>query len=574
MSNEHSDKEVRERSLHQGNRIPGRDYGIYARLLDSAAQAKKDRIDPLLGDLPEGSVIASIGSGTGAVEELLAEAHHGVRVLAVDESHELLELAKKQPLIELVFDNALSLNKIPDHSVDVVLFNTVLHEINSIYGQRGVEQAFVAAHRICKPGGRIAIADMLMPIYQGNVRLRIDVNDGVNSVEEAMVDGFLDYSKLSTRALFDRFHKEFKGGNAFTYQIVTPDDGKEYFELPVRYAQEFILRKDYTANWRQEIKEEYLLDRQMIQRAMKKAGFDDSILEENDNEWIRDQRLRGKTPLFIVGQDSKKKEVEFATHFVAKAQKHGIAGDAKATIPTVDYQSALDTIVIDEEHRQIRVGSNRFDIESYIGEGKHKKVYRVMFQGKSLLLKVARADEKDVHNVFKSMTQAIDRQHVLREYGIRARKIVDFDRSGPPYRWLVQKELPVGSVYVSELIREGKLTEHDVRQAAEIINRFELGKQWQLDMNPFNWARVPDENGESHLEYTGSTVYAYDEKWSFPRLGLLQWTDPQYVPDGIVRTAKFPSKQVIDEFLKNLSNNTDEKVGWWRKYLAPAVLNV
>lgn len=185
MSNEQRDEEMREGGLHSADAVFGRDYGIYTRELNAAAQAKKDRIDPFLGDLPEGAVIASIGSGTGAVEELLAEAHHGVRVLAVDESHELLELADKEPLIELVFDTALTLRKIPDHSVDVVVYNTVLHEIHSKYGIDGLEQAFQAACRILAPGGRMILADMLVPSNTGNVLLRIDVQDGVDSVEEA-----------------------------------------------------------------------------------------------------------------------------------------------------------------------------------------------------------------------------------------------------------------------------------------------------------------------------------------------------------------------------------------------------
>lgn len=385
------------------------------------------------------------------------------------------------------------------------------------------------------------------------------------------VNKFLDYSKLSTRALFERFHAEFGGGNAFSYQKVTMEDGKEYFDLPARYAQEFNLRKDYTANWRQEIKETYGLDPNVLQQAMRKAGLGDIVFEQNDNEWIRKNRLRGKAPLFIVSDDGKRTEVEFATHFVATAKKPGIAGETAAAIPTADYQSLAHTVEIDEEHRQMRIGSTYFDIELYVGEGKHKKVYRIKAHGKHLLLKVIRTEEKDVHNVFKSMTQAIDRQEVLREYGVEAMPIVDFDRSGPPYRWLMQEELPAGSVYVSELIREGKLTERDVRQVADIVNRFELGKQWQLDMNPFNWARVSPENGQTQMVYTGSTVYAYDEKWSFPHFGLLQWTDPRYIPRGTRRTAKFPPHPVAVEFLRNLPQNTDEKVGWWKKYLSRAL---
>jgi hypothetical protein len=451
--------------------------------------------------------------------------------------------------------------------------HTAMHEVYSFseHGYEALGDMLHAVKRTLKPGKRFVGADMLKPTYAGDVFMRIDVHDGVDNLEEATVNGFLDYSKLSTKALFFRFHEEFLGGAAFHYKIHNIG-GQEYFELPAEFAQEFLLRKDYGANWRQEIKEKYtywnLAD---AKHALDEAGFVNITVESNDNQWIRVHRLRGKVTLFIRGDKGELQETEFPTHMVISSDKPEASLQATgAGIKQIDYDKLLETVEIDRKHHIFRVGDKTFKIGTYIGGGAHKLVYE-NGEMRGTVIKIVKADDPDEHNVFKSMTQAIDRQHILEKYQVPHMNIVDFDHQGPPYRYLIQEALPEGAEYADILVREGRLKKRDITQMAEIINRVELDRLWQLDMSPFNWARVALANGESHMVYTGSTVYAYDENWTYIKMGLLEWCDGKYVPKRDLQTADKPTRDEINTFLNTLHENENLTVKSFLEYLSPAL---
>jgi hypothetical protein len=102
---------------------------------------------------------------------------------------------------------------------------------------------------------------------------------------------------------------------------------------------------------------------------------------------------------------------------------------------------------------------------------------------------------------------------------------------------------------------------------AGYINTFELGKAWQLDTNPFNWYRVINEKGESHMTYIDGKVYKYDEDWEFKRIGLLQWLKPDYVTNLANRTVHIPRAKEYDELVRTWTQNQDEQASWWKQYL-------
>lgn len=571
MSNENGEQEMTE---HRKKAVPGRDYGIYKRELDAAVSDKYTRLAHYFGEIPERAVIVDVGSGTGQLTERMAREYRGATVYGVDYSHELLEMAEEKPLIHLIWDDARKLTHIPDESVDLIYSHTTMHEVFSFsqYGYAALRDMLEAMKRSLKPGKRFVGADMLKPTYTGDVFMRIDVHDGVDNPEEAKVNGFLDYSKLSTRALFLKFHEEFLGGRAFRYKIHTID-GQEYFELPAEFAHEFMLRKDYGANWRQEIKEKYTYwNLAEAKRALEEAGFVNVNVEPNDNQWIREHRLRGRVAVFIRGKEGKLNEVEFPTHMVISSDKPGKSSQAAgAEIRQIDYDKLLATVEIDEKQQVIRVGKKTFRTGKYIGGGAHKLVYENL-ERSGTVIKIVKADDPDEHNVFKSMTQAIDRQKILDDYRVPQMRIVDFDRQGPPYRYLIQERLPESAEYADILVREGRLEKRDIAQFAGIINRFELDRRWQLDTSPFNWARVTLPNGETQMVYTGSTVYAYDENWTFVKMGFLEWSDGKYVPKKALQTADKPTRNEINTFLGSLDKNENPAVKYFLEYLSPALL--
>ncbi len=543
----------------------GRDLTIYGELMDAALKAKAASIMPYFGDVSDKSIIVDVGSGTGQLAEYISRELHSSNVYAVDFSHDMLALAAANlNKINLVHDDATRLDKIPNESADIIYHGTVGHEIQTFRGESGLHESLQASFRSLKPGGREIWRDFVKP-PEGDVYLEILINDGVDTVKEATQNGFLDYSLLSTRALFDCFYRQFKGGNAFTYENVT-QDGHNLIKLPAKYAQEFILRKDYTANWRQEIEEEYTYWTQdEAKLAFENTGFTSVKVINDDNEYIRKNRLTDKVVLY-TDDGSGLKPIEFPTHMVIVGQKEPIitSETEERKIKPVSFTSLLDSIKVKNE--SIKIDQQEFPKGELLGRGQHKEVYLVDDGENDKVIKIVRKDMTTFYSAFSSLQQSVERQYVLDNFGVKYMKIYDYDRNGPPYRFLIQEKIPKGSICASELIINGELKEENVAQMAQIVNGFENSKQWQIDTNPFNWYRV-NKNGETEMVYIGGTVYRYNEKWSFDKVGLLQWLDPRYVETSQNQSAKIPNQTEVQAFVKRWHNLDTKYATWWKRYL-------
>jgi ubiquinone/menaquinone biosynthesis C-methylase UbiE len=562
-----------EQEVRTAIKVPeGRDLTIYTRFMDAALKAKVESMLSRYGEIKDGAVILDIGSGTGKIAEQIARELHdlGVKVFAVDNSHDLLDIADaNRSVIRLIYADATELAGVPDNSADFTMHGTIGHEINTFSGSDGLKDTLAATLRVLKPGGREVWRDFAKPEYEGQVLMKILDVDGTESLEAATKDGFLDYSLLSTRKLFEMFHSEFMGGNAFEYTIIQRD-GQNYIQLPSRFAHEFCLHKDYTANWRQEIHEQYLYWTPTdAHTAFQEAGFVNISVEEDDQQYIRNTRLRGHIALY---QDTEGPltEVEFLTHMVVTAEKPlGADVEDAQEIPEVDYKALVQTIHVDEEAGIARIGDNEFKILNKVGTGSHKRGF-VLEDGKHVI-KIVRSDRVNLHGIFKSVQQMIDRQPILKEFGVPYMPITDKDPDGPPYRYVVQERIPSGSHSAAEMILHGDLVEEDVRQMATFINAFELSKRFQIDTNPYNWYRVTQPDGTTQMTYIGGTVFSYDEMWDFKRIGLIQWCIPGFIQGSEHWESIVPKATDVDSFAKNWHSLDTPVIQWWKKYLSVTV---
>ncbi|MGN6495866.1 MAG: ArsR/SmtB family transcription factor [Tsuneonella sp.] len=126
------------------------------RALLSPAEAVEDALVGALRSAPLGEVI-DVGTGTGRIAELLEP--HADHVTGLDKSPEMLRLARTR--LQDVPGNRVTLvqgdfGALPfsPASFDTVVFHQVLH-----YSQEP-DFALAEAARVCRPGGRIAIADL------------------------------------------------------------------------------------------------------------------------------------------------------------------------------------------------------------------------------------------------------------------------------------------------------------------------------------------------------------------------------------------------------------------------------
>lgn len=127
-------------------------------------------------------VIADLGAGEGTISQLLAQ--RAEKVIAVDNSEKMVEfgteLARKNgiPNLEYRFGDIEAV-PIPDGTVDLAFFSQALHHAQH------PERAVAEAWRILKPGGRIALLDLIQHNFE--------------EAREMYADLWLGFSELDLR---------------------------------------------------------------------------------------------------------------------------------------------------------------------------------------------------------------------------------------------------------------------------------------------------------------------------------------------------------------------------------------
>jgi ArsR family transcriptional regulator len=161
----------------------GRDY-VPGKSWKSLAEAFLRLLPP--------TVIADLGAGDGSFALLLAQA--ATRVIAVDSSQKMLDVAREQALRNGVANVEFRLGDmeelpIDDGSVDLAIFSQSLHHAG--HPERAVREAW----RILRPGGRTVVLDLAKHRFEEARELYADEWLGFSEVEiESMLAsiGFAD----------------------------------------------------------------------------------------------------------------------------------------------------------------------------------------------------------------------------------------------------------------------------------------------------------------------------------------------------------------------------------------------
>ncbi len=126
--------------------------------------------------------VIDLGCGPCDIPVELCRQVPQARVLAIDSSIEMLELAKRQidfggmlDRITLAHDDVKSLDRYDDEIADTIVSNTLLHHLAQ------PELGLATAIRMLKPAGRLFIRDLVRPESEARVEALVELHCGGES---------------------------------------------------------------------------------------------------------------------------------------------------------------------------------------------------------------------------------------------------------------------------------------------------------------------------------------------------------------------------------------------------------
>lgn len=284
------------------------DASAYERYLSSMDAAMKQKVAVTAAYLLCRGRVADMGMGSGTGSEALAALYPELDVVGVDLDPKMVELAREKfrranlsfvvgDIAKPVFDEA---------TLDGVFDSSVLHHVTTFGGYRhdAARDALAVQARALKPHGVLVVRDFVDP---GTSRLASDAMVLLD-VRHDDGDDSSDPRSCSTAALLERFAREFRSlHDAPGFSLERADaatapplaDGWRRYRLTYKLATEFLLRKDYRADWEAEVKEEYTyFDRDTFERVFADLGLRLLASTPIRNPWIVKNRLDGKCALW------------------------------------------------------------------------------------------------------------------------------------------------------------------------------------------------------------------------------------------------------------------------------------
>ncbi|MEW5854449.1 MAG: methyltransferase domain-containing protein [Myxococcota bacterium] len=273
-------------------------YQAYFAGMDASMQQK---VALTTAHFPPRGRIADMGSGSGRGTYDLASLYPALELVGVDINPVSVRAAQERyqrPNLSYVVGDIAD-PVFPPESLDGILDSSVLHHVTSFNGfsLARLEQCLDNQAAALKPGGIIIIRDFVIPHGPELVHLDVSVVDGADTgpVEQ-----------LSTAALLERFAAEFRcsvnrDGPVPCTRLPSPHPGCARFQLTLRAAQEFILRKDYRADWAAELLEEYTYFTQaQFEDAFRRRGLRIVTATPIRNPWIVANRYLGRVHLHAL----------------------------------------------------------------------------------------------------------------------------------------------------------------------------------------------------------------------------------------------------------------------------------
>jgi SAM-dependent methyltransferase len=268
-------------------------YEEYFAGMDASMQQK---IALTTAHFPLRGRIADMGSGSGSGTFDLARLYQNLEVVGVDINPVTIEYSNKHfHALNLKYVTGdISERVFPENSLDGILNSSVLHHVTSFndYDIRQIGKTLDNQVKQLKKGGVLIIRDFVVPDNaEKTVFIDLPSDDGKATDE---------ISELSTAALFEVFARDFRSSlnrdKSFSYQkLASPRNDFVRFRVSLKFAGEFVLRKDYRDHWAPELIEEYTYFSQTdFENAFRARDLRIIVSMPLWNPWIVENRFAGK----------------------------------------------------------------------------------------------------------------------------------------------------------------------------------------------------------------------------------------------------------------------------------------
>ncbi len=280
----------------------------YERYLKGMDQSMRQKVALTAAHLLGEGRVADMGMGSGSGTLALASLYPRVQVIGVDVNPEMVVRAQERHVLpNLSFtEGDIATQVFESGSLDGVFDSSVLHHVTSFngYDHDAAARALSVQAEQLSVGGSLVVRDFVAPTSR---MILLDLPDDDAAPGSKNAEGVQsDPRNCSTAALFLRFAGEFRKladapGFEFQEQAASPSlrQGWRRFKLDARLAAEFILRKDYRADWESEVLEEYTyFTQERFESEFARLGLRLLASFPIHNPWIVKNRFEGKCALW------------------------------------------------------------------------------------------------------------------------------------------------------------------------------------------------------------------------------------------------------------------------------------
>jgi ubiquinone/menaquinone biosynthesis C-methylase UbiE len=293
------------------------DLSAYDRYLRGMDASMKQKVALTAAHLLALGRVADMGMGSGTGSYALAALYPSLQVIGVDVNPTMVELARERHQLPNLTFQAGDVAELcfPENSLHGIFDSSVLHHVTTFsgYDRAAAARALETQARMLTEGGMLIVRDFLDP-GDGQVLLDLPDHDGDASDEPRT---------CSTAALFLRFAREFRklsSASGFTFEeLPSPEIGTRRFRVTRALAAEFVLRKDYRADWETEVLEEYTyMTQHEFESTYARLGLRTVASTPLWNPWIVHHRYEGR----FVMRDLEGNVFEFPpTNYVIAGEK-------------------------------------------------------------------------------------------------------------------------------------------------------------------------------------------------------------------------------------------------------------